>query len=99
MRPENRLIWTLGAALLMWAPAALGMISGHIDVVIGGFTFVAAIVLAYIATGVIDMITNGYRHTAQVAEHVKRQIEAIERRKAEDEKAAKDADSDGGEPD
>jgi len=91
MNPESRMIWTLGGALAMWSPVALGMFAGKVDVAIGGLEFLGALAFAYIGTGIVGAITKGYRSTAEHAERLKRQIEQIEQRTTVPDQLAKSA--------
>lgn len=85
MSPHSRLKWTLIAALLIWAPAALAAFGNARDLPTAGLFFLGALGIAYIGTGVIAHISNGYRQTQHRVEFAKWQIREIERRKQEEE--------------
>lgn len=82
MNPYARTRWTLIAALLIWAPIAMQMVNGGIELWFAGAMFLGALLLGYIGTGIIGHMTDGYAKTHHQVHMAKRQIEAIERRKA-----------------
>lgn len=90
MTPQTQLRWTIILALLMWTPAMMMTLSGQIDFMKGGLTFVGALILSYVGLSVIAHIVNGYQRTQAMFEQAQRQIELIEQRKAEEEAEAQE---------
>ncbi len=82
MNPYARTMWTLIVALILWSPACLQAVGGHLDATIAGLYFLGALLLAYMGTGILDMIVTNYRRTAEQVEDTKRRIEAMEKQAA-----------------
>lgn len=91
-------MWTLIAALLIWAPAALSVFHSASDLTTAGLFFLGALAIAYVGVGVIAHISNNYRETAHRVEIAKWQIQEIERRKAEEEELFGRRKDDGDDP-
>ncbi len=84
MNPYSRMMWTLIAALLIWAPAALSVLGDKTDLPTAGLYFLGALAIAYFGVGVISYISHNYRQTQHNVQMAKWQIEEIERRKTEE---------------
>lgn len=82
MNPFTRLAASLVLALAMWTPALLSLLRGSMDILLAGLFFVGALAIAYIGTGIVGSIINGYereqRMNLQRARRVQREIEALE---------------------
>jgi len=85
VNPSSRLKWTLIAALLMWAPAALSVVGGHLDLLNAGLAFLAGLAIAYLGVSIISHLIENYQHTQHMVMRARRQIEDLERRRAEEE--------------
>lgn len=83
MSPQTQLRWTIIAALLMWSPVAYSLIFAGEDMLRGGLLFIAALVVSYIGLSVIAHLINSYQRTQHMVAQAQKQIEMIERRKAE----------------
>jgi hypothetical protein len=84
--PQTQLRWAIISALLMWAPAGVAVLFGHMDILRGGLLFVAALVIAYIGMSIIAYLINSYQQTQEMVARAQRQIERLEKQHAEDEK-------------
>lgn len=82
MTPDSRLFYTLIAALILWAPVAMSMATGGIEIFNGGLIFLGALLLAWIGSGIISSIITSYRNTNYRVDEAKRQIEKLEARQA-----------------
>lgn len=80
MTPDSRLAWTLGLTLLLWAPAAVGMITNDLDITKSGLIFLGALLFSWVGTGIVSHLVESYRQSNYQVESAKRQIEALERR-------------------
>ena len=80
MTPDGRMAWTLGAALAAWSPAAIAMATGKVELLNGGLIFVAALIAAWIGTGIVSMIMENYQRSNRRVEEAKLQIQRLEQR-------------------
>ena len=85
MSPHTRLLYTLIAALAMWLPACMSVLTGRLEYWTGGLVFLGAVAFAHVGTGLISGLLNSYQHTQDMVAQAQRQIEIIEERKAEEE--------------
>lgn len=83
MTHNSRTGFALAASLAMWAPAAISMLFGRLDVAVGGLYYLGALAIAWVGTGFIMNLANRYRMTVNNLERAKMEIEKIERRNAE----------------
>ena len=65
---------------MIWIPGLLQVLRGRTDISTAGLYFVAALILAWIGTGVVAGITNRYQRTLHGVERAKHQIAVMERR-------------------
>lgn len=70
-------------ALLIWSPLAYRLVFGNVELWFAGAAFLAALALAFVGVEIIGNITDGYAKTSRRLDAAKRQIEMIERRKAQ----------------
>lgn len=88
MSPQTQLRWAIIAALLMWTPACFSVVFGGGDILRAGLLLVAALIISYIGMTILAYLINTYQQTQHMVARAQKQIEYIERRKAEDEAAA-----------
>ncbi len=86
MSPYGRTMWTLLVALILWSPAAIRTLVGNLDLSVAGMYFLGALLFAYMATGIVDMIVTNYRRTAEQVEFTKRKIELMEQQAAAEQR-------------
>jgi hypothetical protein len=60
MGNDTRFGITMGAALLIWAPAGLGIFNGNVSFTAAAFRFAIAVALAYIGVSLVNRIIVRY---------------------------------------
>lgn len=84
MNPNTRTAIALGMSLVLWAPVAVSVVNGRQDVMIGGMYYLGGLLLAWVGTGIIATLVNGYRKNIDDLDRAKQEIEEIERRAERD---------------
>jgi len=80
MSPHTRTGLALAIALLLWAPSAIGSLSGGTEASTTGLVFLGALAFSWIGTGILQGLINGYADGIRKIEQAKLEIELLEAR-------------------